>query len=602
MKSISSVIKQFLPVLCSTLLITTGCKKDLLNTTPYSSIGSGNMWTTDNLTDLGVGGVYSALKIGTSTGGVSRRELYHYDRLVTSQWRSSDALTNGTATANESLFANVWQDLYEGVHRANEAIDGITRISPSTPEKKARLVAEMKFMRAYYYLRLNQLYKGVPVFTQPVTETEVKNTARSSEADVWQQVITDLTEAIQEPNLPVRYDAAVAAQRGFIGHASKSAAYALRGKAYMYTKEWDKAIADFDEVKKAGHVLWPNYSTLFDMEQEQNPEMIFSIQYQPISGGFGSTTQFYCGTRSSFGSCWTEFNVNPDIVDEFDNLDGSPFNWDLVIPGYAAMNPESREVFFLRNNASAGELNAAATRGAATVLYLPVGNEERIKAAFANRDPRLAAQVITPYSDYLGRDANNDGSDDVFTLRWPYRNENPLFDINPDTRTLGYYLHRKFVYKGSNTFYLADRVSGGIDFPLIRYADVLLMWAEALNEAGDLNTAIEKVNEVRSRAGVGLLNSSAATTVADKDALTTRIRKERRIEFLNEGISYFDELRWKTLKETSYAQGSGAKEMWGSIKRTFSNNWPGDFFYAWPVPAAEIQRAPVLTQNPGWPE
>ncbi len=90
-------------------------------------------------------------------------------------------------------------------------------------------------------------------------------------------------------------------------------------------------------------------------------------------------------------SCWNTYLVSPNGVDLFENLDGSPFNWDNIIPGYNAMAPAKREVFFFRDNLTAAEITAATARGLDMSLYLPVGNEARIKAAYANRDPRLQA-------------------------------------------------------------------------------------------------------------------------------------------------------------------------------------------------------------------
>ncbi len=577
-----------------TVIIVTGCKKNLLDTAPYSSVASSTMWTTDNFTDLGVTGVYQALRLGENTGGDSELELYMFDRFAyTGQYRSQESMLSGTITTGNSLFSSTWQNLYEGVQRANDAIKNIPLKSPSDAAKKARYVAECKFLRAYFYLRLNQLWKGVPIYLEPFTADEATK-PRSTETEVWNQVVTDLTDAINEPNLPQIYAAGAANY----GHVTKGAAYALRGKAYLYLKKWDLAAADFNMVKSAGYALFSNYVTLFKAANEQCSEMIFSIQNVAVAGGgttgYGSTTQWFCGTRSSFGSCWNQYLVSPNLVDLYQNLDGSNFNWDTVLPGYSSLTPAQREVFFLRNNLTAAEITAATTRGAAMNLYLPTGNEERILKAYANRDPRLAANVITPYSTYNG--AYNSLNATV-TSRWPYRAEAAIGgDLRTDTQSYFYYLYRKFVYEGiSETI---NRSYGPTDFPIIRYADVLLMWAEALNEQGLTSEAVAKVNEVRSRAGVGLLNSSAATAVAGQDDLRERIRNERRVEFPNEGINYFDELRWKSWKDKVFYAGNGVKQVWGANVYTYS--FQGDYIYNWPIPLVETQRNPNLKQNDGW--
>lgn len=571
------------------MVLTLGaCKTDLLDTSPYGSLSSNNMWTSDNLTDLGVAGVYQALRLGI---GTSNKDLYQMDRFVTSQYRDNDALLTGSATPNNGMFSEIWKDMYEGIHRANTAIVSIRDISPSEPDKKARLIAEVKFLRAYYYFRLNQVFKGVPLYLEPVAVDEL-NKVRETEQKIWDIIIDDLTDCINEENLPLKYNSG----NTNFGHVTKSAAYALRGKAYMYTMQWDLAERDFIEVENAGHTLFDDYQALFLEANEQSDEMIFSIQNLPVEN-FGTNTQFLCGFRSSFGSCWTTYNISPDLVEIYENADGSPFNWDDVIPGYSAKTPQQREVYFLRNNLTEAEIAAAASRGADMSVYLPNGNEERIKMAYADRDPRLKANVITPYETYLGREI--EGADRVFTSRWPFRTELlPTIDLLTDTRNLFYYLHRKFVYTGSHQ--LPSRTAGGIDFPIIRYGDVVLMRAEAVNEQNRTDDAVTLVNKIRTRAGVGLLNSSPETTVAGQSDMRKRIQKERRRELVNEGVSYFDELRWRTLKETVFYEGNGVKQVWGGIVIPYL--WKGDELYSWAIPLAERQRNPSLTQNEGWIE
>lgn len=576
--------------LATTALLASGCMKDLLETVPPTQVLSGNAWTTDNLTDLGVNGVYAALRLGIGTGGTTNREIYQYDRLATLMYRDNDALMNGTATTGNGLFSSVWQELYESIHRANDAIYGITHISPSSDDKKARLIAETKFLRAFFYYRLNQLYRGVPIYLEPIAYDEAI-LPRNTEQEVWQQVISDLTDCINEPNLPNKYNAG----DSNFGRATKSAAFALRGKAYMYMSQWDQAIADFAQVKILGHSLFMGqYATLFTEANEQSDEMIFAIQNIPVVG-YGSTFQFYFGSRSAFGSNWNTYIVHPDAVDLYENLDGSTFNWDDYLPGYNAMEPAKREVYFLRDNLTETEISNMTAKGLDMSLYLPTGNEQRVQAAYDARDPRLHANIIVPYSTY---DGTLNGADETFTMRWPYRTDlSPTHDIRTDMIGLFYYLPRKFVYEGANPG-IPDRVSGGTDSPLIRYADIVLLWAEALNELNRTDEAVALVNEVRARAGVGLLNSSSATAVAGQADLRERIRNERRKEFLGEGVAYFDELRWKTWEETVFYPGNGRKFVWGQIHAPYV--WAGAHMYTWAIPRVEIERNPELTQNPLW--
>lgn len=585
MKKITTII-----LLCG-LVSATSCKKNILNLSPYTSVGASTMWTSDNLTDEGMAGVYAALRLGQNTGGDSGEELYMLDQLGSStQARGAVNLLNGSSTANDGIYYDFWRNLYEGVQRANNALANLPA-SPSAANKKARYVAEAKFLRAYFYMRLNQLYKGVPIYltyTLPLQATKPRNT----EAEVWAQVVADLTDAINEPNLPNIYPAG----NPDYGHATKGAAYALRGKAYLYMQKYDLAAADFQQVQNAGYGLFPNYYTLFKQANQQCNEMIFAIQNIAIVGA-GGTMQWFCGSRSSFGSCWDNYVVPPNEVDLYQNIDGSTFSWDTVLPGYSAMTPAQREVFFLRNNLTASEIAAATARGAQMSLYLPTGNEARIATAYANRDPRLALSVITPYSTYNGVFGANAAT---LTWRWPYRAA-AGGDLQTDMTSTPVYLHRKFVAEGNGEIpATGGRNAQPLNFPLIRYADVLLMWAEALNEQGQTGPAVALVNQVRARAGVAQLNSNAATIVAGQDDLRTRIRNERRVEFINEGINYFDELRWGTLYDAVYANSPGEKQPWGKVILPFTWQFGSNKTYVWPIPQAELQRNPNLVQTPGY--
>ncbi|SDT14038.1 Starch-binding associating with outer membrane [Mucilaginibacter mallensis] len=587
-------MKKYTIILLAGLILASSCKKNLLNLTPYTAVSSSTMWTNDNLTDLGMAGVYQALRLGQNTGGDSQEEPYMMDQLgFSTQARNLTNLLNGASTSSDGIYADFWKNLYEGIQRANDAITNIPLKSPSVAAKKARYVAEAKFLRAYFYMKLNQLYKGVPIYLT-YTEPSQATKPRSTELEVWNQVVADLTDAINEPNLPAIYKAGDANY----GHATKGAAYALRGKAYLYTQQYALAAADFQQVQNAGYALFPSYYTLFKQANEQSSEMIFAIQNIAVVGN-GGTMQFFCGNRSSYGSCWDDYLVPPNEVDLYQNLDGSTFNWDDVIPGYNELTPAQREVYFLRDNLTATEIAAASARGAEMSLYLPVGNEARIAQAYANRDPRLALSVITPYSTYNGVFG---AANATVTWRWPYRAAAALNgDLQTDMTGTPVYLHRKFVAEGNAEIpATGGRNAQPINFPLIRYADVLLMWAEALNEEGQTDAAVPLVNLVRARAGVALLNSNAATTVNGQADLRLRIRNERRVEFINEGINYYDELRWGTIYNQVYANNNGIKKPWGSIISPFTWQFGSSTTYVWPIPLAELQRNPNLKQTPGY--
>ena len=581
MKAIKNILS-----ICSVALLLGSCQADLLETKPYGNVAAGNMWTSENFADKGVTAIYSTLR--KSYVGLG---LYQMDCLgVSTDCRDADyPIMRNTITTSNGMFSSYWSEHYSGISRANDAIVHLPEVD--MPEnKKARYMAEAKVLSAYFYYKLNIMYKGVPVYLEPVEASECTK-GQETEAAVWQVIEDDLTAAINEPNLPNIYTEG----SSDYGRVTKGLAYALRGKAYLYQKEYAKAAADFEAVSQCGFGLFEgDYKQLFKEANEQSKEMIFSVQCIGLDG-LGNDISFRYGTRSSFGSCWNTYLVNADFVETYENADGSKFNWNDYIPGYNEMEPAARAVFFLRDGLTDAEKEAMKTAGADMSKYLPEGNEARIKAAYANRDPRLTASIITPYSTYDGANGSNEYT---YTLRWPFRagDVSEPFDLKTDTNNRFYYLYRKFVAEGASE--IPNRSYSPIDVPLIRYADILLNLAECYNELNQEDKAIACVNQVRERAGAALLNSNDATTVKGQDDLRERIRNERRWEFNGEGVNFFDEMRWGTWKESRFFEGAGLKQMWGTLQYDYT--WSGDRVYTWPAPWSERQLNPNLKLADGW--
>ncbi|MDO4948893.1 MAG: RagB/SusD family nutrient uptake outer membrane protein [Bacteroidales bacterium] len=588
------------------------CRKELLDTTPYSSVSSQNIWATENLAELAMNGVYNALLLGScddqgnGQANFMGRDVFvfgSFDASISARnnWSSTWEIMNGNATPSSGMFSYAWKQFYEGVARANDVIGNIGSVESMSVEKRARYMAEAKFLRAFFYYRLNALYRGVPLYTEP-TELADYNKPRSSEAEVWSQIINDLTDAINEPNLPGKY----AAGDGNYGRITKGAAYALRGKTYLWLKDYAKAEADFKAVGPLGYNLFQgDYQQLFKEANEQCDEMVFSIQCFEQSG-YGNRMSFRYGSRLTRGSCWDDYFGSTDFIDTYECIDGKPFNWEDFIPGYTSMTPEARSVYFCRDHLNGTpvegitEANQTTLRefavnyGADMSKYLNEGNEARLSAAYANRDPRLQKTFVVPNATYLGSPS---GDEHLYTLRWPFfkSDESEPFDLRSDDQTKLHYMVRKFVSEGNE---LEFRAYSPIDVPIIRYADVLLNLAEALNEQGKTQEAIPYVNQVRERVGLAALGSNQYTQVSGQDNLRERIRNERRWEFAAEGVTYFDELRWGTWFETVNYPGNGRKECTGKILAPWSSK--GDYYSVWAIPVTERQLNSELTQNPGW--
>ena len=576
-----------------------GCNGDLLDTVPYDSVATGSMWTTENLCDKGVLGIYAQLRNYTvGLAGASSIDRYS---VSTDQRDGTDGLLDGSATTGNGLFSDYWKHHYEGISRANDALENLPKATVLSDAKRARLMAEAKVLRAFFYYKLNIMYKGVPIYEKNVSGDEYRTQKRNTEAEVWTLIMRDLGDAIGETNLPDRYEKGSAD----FGRITKSAALAIRGKAYMWQKKWAEAEADFVKVGTMGHTLYTgsganSYGMLFKEANEQSPEMIFSVQNIAMEG-YGADWGRSLGNRTSVvNGGWNTYMVNTDFANTYENADGTPFSWSEAIPTWDKTDPQKNAVYFLRNGLTDAEKETFAKRGADMSQYLPEGNEARIKAIYAKRDPRMLQTLITPYSSIIGTITSKDI---VYTLRWPYRgfDDREPFDVRTDTNARFHYLWRKFVPNGLSEY--KDRLYIGIDYPLIRYADVLLSLAEAMNEQGKPITEIVPiVNQVRDRAGMAPLNGeNSATKVTNQANLRERIRNERRWEFACEGVNFFDEMRWQTWHtSTKFANGNGGhKQIWGEFQYHYT--WdPDNRLYIWPIPRTETEINANLTQNPGW--
>ena len=575
-----------------------------LDLSPNNAPSEGNVWNSASMAEQTIAGVYNRLyEDYTADPNKGWFDMWSSIMDIDANWTAGYHFLHANNTPTSDFGSERWwKNYYSGILRANDVITNLPTVAGISEAKKSRYISECKFLRSWWYYRLNILYGGVPYYTEPVKSIDGAKKARSTQDEIWDYLIQDLTSCIDDPNLPNKYGA----DSEDYGHVTKGAAYALRGKVYMWKKEWRKAADDFEEVSKCGYKLYTNgsdaYKQLFKAANERCDEMIFSLQCINEEGFGGIKNRGY-GNRclppdnEGKGLGWNNYVINPQFVDSYENKDGSPFNWDDIIPGYSAMSTNARQVYFLRNEINATERANAEASGADMTQYKNSGNEERIKAAYANRDPRLGFSVITPYSTFIG---GIEGEALPYVMRFPYRSRGRgTQDIETDTNSKMYYLNRKFVGEGTETMtYYSE-----IDLPFIRYADVLLNWAEALNELNDIGGAVSKVNDVRNRAGVAPLNSNADTTVNGKEDMHRRIMNERHWELVGEDVIYFDEIRWGTWKDLKFytdkeGRMNGMRQVWGSP--TYSYTWGGNNYWTLPIPAREIQMNPNMEQNEGW--
>lgn len=613
---------------------------DMLNLSPTDQIASQSMWTTESLTDKGMAGLYVNFY---NNEDISRVQLRHDSFGGINRWgwmgmgfasnyvgdTSSpfDALWKQSKNASWFLIWYEWKWAYTSIHQINDALKYLPD-APVSEEKRARYIAEAKFLRAWMYARLNRIYGGsayasrlhgktlentlsVPLYLEVITEKECTRT-QSTAAKVWDAVIKDLNdciacEAFPDNTLSTNY-----------GRPSKGAAYALRGMAYLYLEDYDSAISDFEKVDDCGYGFWQgDYIDMFHHKNEKNSEMIFAIQFDEASG-YCDNIQLAIGGRDTWNS-WSNLRPSSDFVDYFQNADGTAFRWSDVegFEDWDKLTPVQREVYFLRDGIKSGKnpvtgkdwtssqkgtFNERIARIGQDVFdkyYRDNGNEARVKLAYGNRDPRLKDICLVPYDPYdtfKGLTDNGGKIQKGKELRWPF-----LSDLEGDDKGDYYiggnqsmYVYKKFSYNRPDD--LIDRLQGPTDWPLIRYTDVALLLAECYVEKNRFSEAADIVNDIRDRAGM------PPVSVGSQEQMREAVRYERRIELCLECHNFFDEWRWGTYKETKF-QG---KDVYGDT--AWWKEWDGyrekwyynDKMYPWPCPAGESRRNTNLVRTDGW--
>lgn len=561
----------------------TGCYD--LETYPGDKVNEGSFYKTGDHAHQGLMGIYGMLRLNEAYG-----YQFCFDHLGDIAYGYNYYMMFlATYTDRDGTIQAHWQTFYDGIHRVNTFIRSVKGMRGIiTDEQINEYVAEAKFLRAMFYFSLTDLFGGVPYYDESTNVNEEfmnLKQPRSSLEEVRAHILEDLDEAIKY--LPVEHAASE------YGRATKGAAYALRGKVHLYDKEWQSAINDFEEIvynksNNYGYALDDDYARVFKLYNgAKSPETVFSIQNKSgVGTEYGMQIQALMGCRGAYGSCWNNTVPSTQLVDMYEFKDGRPFNWDEIFPGYNAMTPEQRK-----------ELLSVEMDGSGTIVGLREADTAKILSAYTCRDPRLMATVIVPYSHYMGNIGRTTNVDLIFAL-----DHNLAGNANGGTiqNNAGWvsYLYRKFVTEGDQGGAISNRLHTPFAFPLIRFADVLLMLSEAYNEAGQLDKAVTEFNKVRARVGMPGLNSGPAwMVVSNKEQMAERIRKERAVEFAGEGLRFSDLRRW------------GYEIAHKTLNNVDAVNIYGEPIYThlfterdmlWPIPGVERERNKELTQNPGW--
>lgn len=547
---------------------------------PHDKLSSGTFWKTETHAHQGIMTVYAQMKNEKVFGG-----YFACDGLGDIAWDDTwmSAINKGTYTDRTGIVETKWQELYEGVARANLVLQNVDNVDMSD-ELKATYKGEAKFMRALYYFQLLDFYGGVPLYDETTVVgdeyMEMKN-PRSTAEEMRNFILDDLQEAVNI--LPVHW-----AQPEY-GRATRGAAVALRGKVKLYNKDYTGAATDFEEIVKDpsgrgyNYALSEDYAKLFTPEGDASNEIIFAIQNMGGTGTeYGMAFGLYLGSRSSYGGGWNNCVPTDILADMYENRDGTKFNWEDYIPGFTTSKQIQEATF-----------KAELTQQGVVTKYPE--QKDLVRRIYENRDPRMEQSIVTPYAQIYG--CNGTVPQMMEFILAPGTHERNGYIRN--NRGWFDYLWRKFVPEGDMNGTLTNRSHVPINYPLIRYADVLLMLAECYNEqAGKQDDAVALINQVRQRPSTDMpaLNSGKPWLEArtQKDVFE-RIVQERAVELACEGHRFGDLKRWGLCEE--------------KLNFTYDDIMGKDRYtrifverdYLWPIPAVEFERNANLGENnSGW--
>lgn len=301
-----------------------GCKKNLLDVKDPNNVDEQSFYKTSNDAILATNSVYGTMYRKDNFGWV-----YIWESAITDDERwdgeGTPALYGGvasgleTALGSNSYVRRVWNASYATIAQANIAIAKIPGIEMDETLKN-RLLAESRFFRAFMYQRLLMRYGDVPLMLKLPSE-DVLLPARAAKSEVLKIILEDLNFAQQY--LPKEYTG------GDIGRVKKGAALVLKARVEMSNQLWAAAAASAKACLDLGYGLNPSYSQLFNQPNTENlPESLFEIQWGNTNGDFGSeisTRYTDNGEAISAPGGWNWGQVLQGLVNEYDNLDGTPF-------------------------------------------------------------------------------------------------------------------------------------------------------------------------------------------------------------------------------------------------------------------------------------
>ncbi len=553
----------------SAALMLTSCNDSFLDRIPHDALTDANYWQTET---------HLSSVANTFTSSLSGKDWLNKTEImadsapwsVTTAWRT---IGGGYFTSDASQINSVWSAAYTGIGRTNYFLNNYQRATGVKEEVRERYAAEAYFYRAYNYWILTSLFGDVPLVTSELNvESPDVFRGRDARKDVIDRITKDLEDHYKA--LP-EY---VAAGSSDFGRVSQCAALALLSRIYLYNGRYEDAVSACERAMS---------STYYKLYSTGHPD----VDYVNLFNYTGRASRNPANKETLIA-----FVYNYDLGES--SRTSHNLSRECWVPNdYARFTPTASMIeCYLTKDGKIWDPNSATS----------------YEDVFKDRDPRMTQSILAPGTKWEGGESGDMLSTDktVFTY--------PKFDNSKDgcMSYTGYYM-RKYVEPST----VKDVGHDDNDIVLIRYAEVLLNYAEAKEQLGTLTQSdIDKtINLLRDRVGMVHLKLSEIPAGSD---IRTEIRRERRVELFFEGHRYFDIIRWKQgeilgedllgvrkdyLDPARLKEGIIGNLKWKTVNgkeylvlesgRTFDP----EKNYLLPVPFTQMQLNPQLApNNPGW--
>lgn len=544
---------------CLVAAVFSSCKKDdSLDVIPRDRLSDATVWTDQNTADVFLNDIYGKLPDGNNW--YDPTENWTDNSVCGYNWPDSRNVIQQASYSPSVLVFRTdygylpydWKLYYSYIRKCNVFIENVTASALPDTYKKLR-IAEARFIRSYFYHWLWMIYGGVPLVTSVLNSTE-QGEAIFIGRSTFEETLAFITSecAAVAPDLPK-----VPAQTGRV---TQGAALTLKGWCELFAGKFSDAAATnkliIDQLGGTTYTLFPDYGNFFMPENNTNKEGIFYRQYLPRVWG-GRADSYYGPTFTKGGAetSWGAIGPTQELIDDYFMANGKSIN--DPGSGYDPQNP------------------------------------------YANREKRFYQSIVY--------DATWWYNDTIYTRQGRgSKNQIDLADRDDATNT-GYYIRKR----------LNDKITLGADnwtnpgtsaqnYYYFRYAEVLLNYAEAQNEAvGPDASVYTAINAIRTRS-----NLPGLTAGLNQADMRTAIRHERRIELAFEDKRYWDLIRWKIahIVLNTPVHGIAITGVPGSFTFTPVNiaggtkkfNNPKNYLF--PIPQYAIDQNPKLQghQNPGY--